>query len=244
MASSFTTNKNIEKPGHNDYVDDWDVPVNANMDVIDSCLGDVTTINLTALSSYTLTFNDVQASTIKFTGTLNNATVPIRLTVGISGAFTIINATTAAGVLSALSMAWSSGGTAFVVGQGQTRDLYADGGASVWAPRAPTAQVTNSNISLTGLASDFYPITQQQASGGMVTFTGTLGNYLVGFYPPDGFLGTLFVRTTYGNAGGSSTFAMFSPGGGGGGAVITTNKALLMGFSSGDAWLMATGTQP
>ena len=38
MTSTFTPNKNIEKPAFNDYVDGWDVPVNSDFTIIDTAL--------------------------------------------------------------------------------------------------------------------------------------------------------------------------------------------------------------
>ena len=40
MTSTFTTNKSIEKPANGDYVNDWNVPVNADWDIIDQAFGD------------------------------------------------------------------------------------------------------------------------------------------------------------------------------------------------------------
>ena len=34
--STYTTNKNIEKPAHNSYVNTWDSPVNSDWDAIDN----------------------------------------------------------------------------------------------------------------------------------------------------------------------------------------------------------------
>jgi len=36
MASTYTPNLNLEKPANNDYVDSWDVVVNANIDKLDA----------------------------------------------------------------------------------------------------------------------------------------------------------------------------------------------------------------
>jgi len=39
MVSTFTTNKYIEKPGNNDYINNWNVPLNSDMDVLDAAFG-------------------------------------------------------------------------------------------------------------------------------------------------------------------------------------------------------------
>ena len=36
MASTYTPNLNLEKPGHGDHADDWDEAMNANFDAIDA----------------------------------------------------------------------------------------------------------------------------------------------------------------------------------------------------------------
>lgn len=36
MASTYTANLNLEKPGHGDHAGDWDEVVNANFDTIDA----------------------------------------------------------------------------------------------------------------------------------------------------------------------------------------------------------------
>jgi hypothetical protein len=38
MASTFTPNLNLEKPGHGDRVNDWDEAVNGNFDAIDAAI--------------------------------------------------------------------------------------------------------------------------------------------------------------------------------------------------------------
>ena len=38
MASTYTAKLGLEKPGNNDYVDQWDEVVNANMDALDAAM--------------------------------------------------------------------------------------------------------------------------------------------------------------------------------------------------------------
>lgn len=66
----FTTNKNIEQPAFNSYIDDWDTPVNANWALIDKAMGNSVTINTTGLSgTIALSTSQYQNLTIRFTGT-------------------------------------------------------------------------------------------------------------------------------------------------------------------------------
>lgn len=69
MVSTFTTNKNIEKPANNDYVDTWNIPVNADWDIIDSCLGTTSNISLTNID-VTLSTAQYQSLRLNLTGTL------------------------------------------------------------------------------------------------------------------------------------------------------------------------------
>jgi hypothetical protein len=53
MASTYTTNKNIEKPGYNDYATNptgWSGPINTDFDVIDKAFGGTTVKNPTGVS--------------------------------------------------------------------------------------------------------------------------------------------------------------------------------------------------
>lgn len=70
MTSSFTTNKDLEKPANGDYVGDWEIPVNGNMDIIDKALGGVTSLSLTN-ANVTLTDSQAQALRIILTGSLS-----------------------------------------------------------------------------------------------------------------------------------------------------------------------------
>ena len=71
MASTFTTNKSIEKPANGDYVNDWNVPVNADWDIIDKAFGGTTTLNATGQSStpVNLTATQYQPLILNITGT-------------------------------------------------------------------------------------------------------------------------------------------------------------------------------
>ena len=215
MVSSFTTNKNIEKPAHNDYVDDWDVPVNGNMNTIDACLGSVTAINMTGLSSYTFGFADIQSTTIRFTGTLNSGVIPVELTNGVSGQFTIIDATTPTDSTSRISLGWTSGGTSYSLFQGATRLMSADGGGLVWRPASANALplLTQFNLSTFGGGGTFN-LTADQLSTGLVIFTGTCPNTTVLGSVPSGFVGSIDFIGAFSNAGGSSILGIQGVGGG------------------------------
>src|SRR5882672_4992172 len=95
MASTFTTNKGIEKPAAGDYVNAWAPPVNADWDDIDTALGGTTTISVTGVTAgnYALTLVQYRPINIEFTGTLS-ANVGYFIPTGVGGIWSISNATT------------------------------------------------------------------------------------------------------------------------------------------------------
>lgn len=97
MVSTFTTNKNIEKPGNGDYVDYWNVPVNSDFNYIDAAFGSNISFNATA-GSQTLTsgVSDTYSYIplfIKITGSVS-ANVTYTIPSGVGGQWVIYNTTT------------------------------------------------------------------------------------------------------------------------------------------------------
>jgi len=139
MASSFTTNKNIEKPGYNDYAANptgWSGPINADWDIIDRGFGGV--FNLAATSG-TSTLNpvDYQNLILQSTAALTG-NVEYRIPSGVGGQWIVRNATTGAYTLRISNVA----GGAFVdVPQGQTVSLYSDGTNIAFADN-PSSYIT------------------------------------------------------------------------------------------------------
>jgi len=94
MASSYTTNKRIEKPANNDDIDTWDVPVNADWDIIDAALGGKTSFNVTGQSgTIVLAAADYRPAQFVFTGVLT-AAVSYQVPSGVGGTWVVINSTT------------------------------------------------------------------------------------------------------------------------------------------------------
>ncbi len=116
MASTFTTNKSIEKPGNGDYVNTWNVPVNTDFDIIDASLGGTTTINATGASgTVTLSASQYRPPTIIITGTLT-ANVTYRVPSGIGGQWVVFNNTSGS---FSITIDSGGGGTSVGVPQGQ-----------------------------------------------------------------------------------------------------------------------------
>jgi hypothetical protein len=124
MASSYTTNKQIEKPANGDYNNTWSVPVNSDWDIIDRAFGGTTSLNAVGASGVvTLTYTQYQAPIIAITGALT-ANVNYQLPAGVGGFFYIFNNTSGA-----FSVLFSSagGGSTVTLQQGYTVSVISDG---------------------------------------------------------------------------------------------------------------------
>lgn len=122
MVSTFTPNKAFEQPGHNDYVDTWDTPVNQDWSAIDTAFGGITTINTTGLSgTIALTSTQYRPLMIRFTGT-PAAPITYRVPSGVGGQWTVRNdATIAVGFASA------AGGATVAIDAGTNTITHCDG---------------------------------------------------------------------------------------------------------------------
>ncbi len=124
MASTYTTNKSIEKPANGDYVNTWSTPVNNDWDIIDVSLGGTTTLNATGVSgTTTLTASQYRPPTIIVTGVLT-ANVTYRIPSGVGGQWVVYNNTTGA---FSLTFDSGGGGTSTVITQGARVLIYSDG---------------------------------------------------------------------------------------------------------------------
>jgi len=146
MASTFTTNKSIEKPAYNDYAANptgWSGPVNSDFDVIDKAFGGTTVINPTGVSgTVTLTTAQYQSAILVIgvsisTSAALTANIIYSIPSGVGGTWNIFNNTTGAFTI---TFANAGGGTTFAIPQGEKRIIYSDGTnirESVTLPVAP-----------------------------------------------------------------------------------------------------------
>lgn len=132
MASSYTTNKNIEKPGYNDYAANptgWSGPVNADWDIIDRAFGGVQAKSTTG-GTTNLTISETQNLILIISGTLvSNATFTLPLNTaltGIVGGQWIVRNDTA-GAFTVTIAPVSGGGVSVAIPQGQVRAIFSDG---------------------------------------------------------------------------------------------------------------------
>jgi hypothetical protein len=182
MTSTFTPNKNIEKPAFNDYVDGWDVPVNSDFTIIDTALGGKTTFNVTGLTAtpITLSIGEYQPPIIILTNTISaNLTYVIPSAVG--GEWIIANRTTGAFTVTFTS---GGGGTSVVCTQGQNTAIFSDGtniarsDSNTATPGGSTTQVQfNSSGAFAGSANLTFDTAGQNLTSG--TFTDAKGNMRV-----------------------------------------------------------------
>lgn len=126
MASSFTSNKGLEKPGNGDYVDTWNVPVNGDMDIIDQAFGGVTSFNATA-GSATLISTEYRSLFFLITGAIA-APVTYTLPSSIGGQWIVRNITTdSSGGPHAVTFASAGGGTSVALPRTGPVLVFSDG---------------------------------------------------------------------------------------------------------------------
>ena len=126
MASSFTTNKSLEKPGNGDYVDTWNVPVNGDMDVIDQAFGGNTSLNATS-GSATLSATQYRSLLLSISGAIS-ANVIYTIPSGIGGEWIVRNTTTdSVGGPWTVTIASAGGGTSVTLDRNVNFLLFSDG---------------------------------------------------------------------------------------------------------------------
>ncbi|MEI8345810.1 MAG: hypothetical protein WCG06_07055, partial [Candidatus Omnitrophota bacterium] len=196
MTSSYTTNKKLEQPGNNDYVGNWNLPVNADWSTIDTCFGGYQLLNPTGLSGtvtltsstsgsqpYTTTAqwqapNIIVGASLAGTATLT-ANVNYQLPSGIGGVWTIYNNTTGSFTVTFSS---AGGGSSVALPQGYATMVVCDGTNVRLAANGNTI-VGVTALRLLGSTSG-YSALQSPAVGGNVTWSlpsadGTNGQVLV-----------------------------------------------------------------
>ena len=123
---SNTTNKNIEKPAFNSYIDNWNTPLNSNFDVIDAAFGSTTSLNATG-GSATLTAAQYEPLFLSITGAIS-APVTYTIPSGVGGQWIVYNGTTdSSGGPHAITIASGGGGTSTTVSRGYRTVVISDG---------------------------------------------------------------------------------------------------------------------
>jgi hypothetical protein len=184
MASTYTTNKKLEQPANNDYVGNWNLPVNADWSTIDTCFGGYQVLNPTGLSGtvaltsstsgtqpYTTTAqwqapNIVIGASLTSTAALT-ANVNYQLPSGIGGIWSIYNNTTGAFTVTFSS---AGGGSSVVLPQGYRIKVVSDGTNVQVAQTSSTSFALSSALRFLGATSGYMGF-QGPATGNNTTWT-------------------------------------------------------------------------
>lgn len=136
MASTFSTNKSIEKPANGDYVNTWNVPVNADWDIIDAALGGTTSLVVTGVTAtpVVLTSTQYRPLILAISGVLT-ANVTYQIPSGVGGQWAVKNTTTGAFTVAIASL---GGGASVAVTQGYNTQITCDGTNVALASTTPS----------------------------------------------------------------------------------------------------------
>ena len=186
MASTYTTNKVIEKPASGDYANAWAAPVNTDWDIIDQAFGGVTSLNATA-GSVTLSAAQYRSLSLLISGAISaNVTYTIPSTVG--GQWLVYDTTTdSVGGPWTITIASAGGGSSVVIQRNKSTNILSDGTniRSVYAESLTAAVVTSvtatapltSTGGLTPNIALTTPVTAAYGGTGL-SAVGTAGNLL------------------------------------------------------------------
>lgn len=188
MVSTYTTNLSLELPANGDYSNTWNVPVNADLTVLDTAIGGTTSLNATGASgTVALTTTQYRARIIKISGTLTN-NVTYQVPNGVGGFWFVQNSTSGA---FAVTLASGGGGTSLALPQGYTTPATSDGTniaigystPSIVAAAGSDTQVQYNASGSLGASSSFtwnYSTNTLSATNVNGTFTGNLTGNVTG----------------------------------------------------------------
>lgn len=148
MASSYTTNKSIEKPGYNDYAANptgWSGPINTDWDIIDKGFGGVHPLTAAgSVGTVALSTSNIQNLVLVVSGVMTgNAVFTLPLNSGatsiVAGQWIVKNITTGAFTVTISPV--SGGGTSILIPQGETVSIFSDGTNVAFADN-PSSYIT------------------------------------------------------------------------------------------------------
>ncbi len=161
---AYTVNKDLEQPANGTYVDQWEIPLNGNMGILDAALGGVTNLNATS-GSATLSVAQYQNLIVDITGVMA-ANVTYTIPTGVGGMWLVRNATT--GGSFTVTFASGGGGTTVVAPRGLNSVVFTDGTNfynAIPVAGSNTQVIYNSGGQLVGSANLIYDGTNLIANG-------------------------------------------------------------------------------
>lgn len=158
MTSTFTTNKYIEKPGNNDYINNWNVPLNSDMDVLDAALGSAFVVSTINTDVY-LTLQDARNQRIVIQGALTanvNIFVPYvsgSITTAIGGMWIVDNQTTGSFTVTIKTVV--AGSTGVLCGQSVRSLVFSNGTNCYYADDRVVPVSLPQNLATTSTTTQF-----------------------------------------------------------------------------------------
>lgn len=189
MVSTFTANKDFEQPANNDYVDTWNIPVNADWAAIDTAFGGSTSLNATGLSgNQTLSVTQYRPLSLLISGT-PTAAITYVVPSGVGGQWVVCNSTSGG---KTVGVASAAGGSTIVIPAGTCTLVSCDGSATgmrLSISTSPAAAGSNGQMQYnsggvfagaTGITTDGTSLTiaSQLTVGGNTTLGSGAGNTL------------------------------------------------------------------
>ena len=138
--STQSVNKDLTLPANGEYVNTWNIPVNADLTIIDNALGGTTNLSATS-GSATLSAAQYQPLILNVTGSIG-ADVTYTIPSGVGGQWIVKNLTTGG---YAIIIASGGGGTSATIGNGAVTSVICDG-TNCYVPtntNVPTGGGTN-----------------------------------------------------------------------------------------------------
>ena len=158
-----TTNKGLNLPAAGST--GWNVPINANTDILDKAFGSFTTITTTT-GVYDFTASDVQNMCIKSTTSAFVSNVTYSIPATIAGQWVIQNQSGTSAFTLTISNA--AGGASVTIPRGTVRSIYSDGTNVVYADTPAGGDFTNVTVSGT------LGVSGNTTLGGTITLKGAL----------------------------------------------------------------------
>ena len=130
--STQSVNKDLTLPANGEYVNTWNIPVNADLTIIDNALGGTTSLNATS-GSVTLTAAQYQPLILNVTGSIS-ANVTYTIPSGVGGQWVVKNLTTGG---YSVVVASAGGGSSATVANNTVVTVVSDG-TNIYLPSNAT----------------------------------------------------------------------------------------------------------